>query len=173
MSYNIQAYTHQYLDSAATLYAQTYAVAGYNGLSGTDISREVIVDLSLRDDFVGVLALDADENVVGFAWGYGTPTNNPRITAPVIKYMGAQWVENTFMVDGFLLHFEHQHPDLAQSLLDQLTGDVQAASYERMRMRVNLPRVDDLLAVLYYNEWADLKSLAHVLWIGREIALSD
>lgn len=166
--YTIETYHHRYLDDAARLYEQVYGVSPYENRTAFDISREVIIDHTLRDSFIGVVALDDQDEVVGFAWGYNTP-NNPRITRIVSKRMGQEWVENTFMVEAFGIHFEHVHGDLGRLLHSGLIERVESEHYDRLRIRLDKPRMDNLPAILNDEGWQDLGGLAHVVWMGYTI----
>ncbi|MFP4324098.1 MAG: hypothetical protein ACLFTK_16710 [Anaerolineales bacterium] len=170
MSHTITAYTPRYLDSAARLYQQVYAVQPYENHGAFETSRDIIADQTERTDFIGVVAVDADDEVIGFAWGYGTPTHNPTIVKTVTKHMGAEWVDNTFMVEVIGMHFEHMSKDLAADLQNGLEQHVRQNAYDRMRVRLNIPRLDALTESLYENGWQKLKGLAHVVWLGKQLS---
>ena len=107
--------------------------------------------------------------MVGLAWGYDTPAHNKRITDIVKKRMGQEWVENTFMVEAFGMHYEHQTPELALLLHDGLEKRVREDEYARMRIRLNVPRLDTLTETLLEQDWRKLESLAHVVWMGKQL----
>lgn len=173
MTIQFITYDPNYLDATARLYEQTHTVPTYEDRTTFDVSREVIMNYWLRNNFIGVLAVDESAGeVVGFAWGYGTPVENKRITDTIIKRVGKEWVENTFMVEGFALHFEHQTPELAQTLHDTLIAHVQDDAYDRLRIRLHVPRLDTLTDTLQNRGWETLEGLTHpkmnhVLWMGK------
>lgn len=167
MAYTIISYHPHYLDSAARLYEHAYAVPTFEDRDAHTLSREIIIEHALRDSFIGVLAVNEDQEVIGLAWGYGTPTHNKRITDLVIKRMGREWVENTFMVEAFAMHFEHYSPDLARDLQAGLVQRVREDAYDRLRIRLNMPRLDKLIETLYEHGWQKLDGLAHVIWMGK------
>lgn len=172
MAYNIITHHHDYLDSAARLYEQYYNVHDHEQQSAYDTSVFLWIDNMRRDSFIGVLAVNEDQEVIGFMFGYDTPTTNPRMTEIIQKRIGPEWTENTFMVDGFAMHWEHHSPELAQRLHDGLLKRVQEAGYDRMRMRVEVPRLDSLQSVLNDSGWSEfeaLRGLSHLVWMGKEL----
>ncbi len=169
MPHTIIPYQARYLDSAARLYQQVYAVKPYENYGAFETSRDIVADQTRREDFIGVLALDDDDEVIGFAWGYGTPTHNATIVKTVTKHMGAEWVRNTFMVEVIGMHFEHGHKALAADLHNALEDEVRQNAYDRMRIRLNIPRLDSITETLYENGWRKLKGLAHVVWLGKHL----
>ena len=41
--------------------------------------------------------------------------------------------------------------------------------YERMRLRLDIPRLDNLDSILYEQAWQKLQALAHVVWLGKTL----
>jgi len=167
--YAIISYHNHYLDAAARLYEHAYAVPNGEKWDAFTLSREIVIGHALRDSFIGVLAVSDQQEIIGLAWGYATPTNNANITQPVIKLMGEKWVENTFMVEAFAMHFEHHSPALVAALHDGLVQRVQEQDFARMRIRLNIPRLDNLAELLAEHDWQRLKGMAHVMWLGKEL----
>ena len=159
----IISYHDHYFDAAAALYEHAYAIPAMEGRTGYDISRDVIRGHIQRDSFIGVLAITPAQEVVGIAWGYNTPTDNPRMTRIVEKRMGKQWIEDTFMVEAFAMRFDRTNEDLAAQLHQGLAKRVAEEDYQRMRMRLNIPRLDGLPDALFAHGWEKLDGLAHVI----------
>ncbi|NJL94870.1 MAG: hypothetical protein HC915_14705 [Anaerolineae bacterium] len=161
----------QYLDSAAELYAYAYAVqqAPETELGPTGFSREVIVQHALRDSFLGVLAVDEQERVLGFAWGYASPNKPSRLTELVHKRLGTQWTEDTFVMEAFAIHPGWQGEAMEDALVTALTHLAEDAKYQRVRTRLERARMDALPATLHQQGWQELNSLAHVVWYGKQL----
>jgi len=158
-----------YLDAAASLYERSYPVPQYGDLTAHDISREVIGGHVMRDSFIGVLAVDVDQQVIGLAWGFAFPHDNPRLKQLAVKRLGAEWTENTFVIEAFAVHPDHVESDLAEQLYDGLLSRVQENHYDRMRVRLEVARMDNILAVLAVQGWDQLQRLPHVVWMGKQI----
>jgi hypothetical protein len=170
MAYNIITHHKAYLDSAARLYQQHYNVRDHEDHNAYDTSVFIWIDHMQRESFIGVLAVNEDQEVIGFMFGYDTPDTSPRMTEIIHKRLGAEWTENTFMVDGFAMHWEHGSPELAQRLHDGLLKRVQEAGYARLRMRVEVPRLDGLQPMLESSGWQEfeaLRGLPHLVWMGK------
>jgi len=170
LPYQVIGYHHFYLESAASLYQQAYAVPDGERFNSYELSREIVVDHSLRDSFLGVLAINADQQVIGFAWGYAAPTNHPRISEIIRKRLGQEWLDSTFVIEGFAMHFEHGDSLMIKALFGQLLRRAQNEGYQRVRMRINIPRFDDLPRHLGEAGWEVLQGLSHVLWMGKRLA---
>lgn len=160
-----------YLDSAAHLYERCYPVPTYGELTAHDISREVIVGHAMRDSFIGVLAVDEEQRVIGFAWGFGSPNDNTRLRDLVVKKLGQEWVENTFVVEAFALHPDYVDTDLGEQIHAGLLSRVQENHYDRIRIRLEAARMDRLPDTLKEQGWDHLQSLAHVMWLGKSISV--
>ena len=166
MASNIITFNWHYLDKAAELYRFAYAVPTTGEFSPQEISREVIIGHVMRDSFIGVLAVDDEQNVIGLAWGYASPNDNERLRNLVVKKLGQEWVENTFVVEAFAVHSDHYKSDLAQRLHEGLKQRVQENNYDRMRIRLESARKDNIPETLLQEGWRKLQSLAHVSWMG-------
>ena len=164
----ISYHTH-YLDAAARLYEHAYAVRPYEEKTAFEISREIVQGHVDHEGFVGVLAINEQQEVVGLAWGYDTPTHNQRMTEIIAKRMGAEWLEDTLLVEAFAMHFDDHSPELAMQLNDGLAERAAEDGYARMRVRLDLPRLDNLDKVLQDHTWQELQSLAHVMWMGTTL----
>jgi hypothetical protein len=165
----IISYHDHYFDAAAALYEHAYAIPPMEGRTGYDISRDVIQGHIKRDSFIGVLAVTPSQEVIGMAWGYDTPADNTRMTRIVEKRMGKQWIEQTFMVEAFAMRFDRLSEELAAQLHDGLAKRVAEEDFQRMRMRLNMPRLDGLPDALYAQGWEKLDGLAHVIWLGKTL----
>jgi hypothetical protein len=166
---SIISYHDHYFDAAAALYEHAYAIPPMEGRTGYDISRDVIEGHIQRDSFIGVLAVTPSQEVVGMAWGYDTPADNARMTRIVEKRMGKQWIESTFMVEAFAMRFDRLSEELAVQLHDGLAKRVAEEDFQRMRVRLNMPRLDGLPDALYAQGWEKLDGLAHVIWLGKTL----
>ena len=162
-------YQNHYLDAAARLYEHAYAVRPYEDKSAFEISREIVQGQVDHEGFVGVLVIDDHQEVVGLAWGYDTPSHNKRMTEIITKRMGAEWVQDTLLVESFAMHLDHHSPELAAHLNDGLAKRAAEDGYARMRVRLDIPRLDNLDKVLHENAWQKLQALAHVVWLGRTL----
>jgi hypothetical protein len=167
----IISYHPHYLEAAARLYQQAYALRDYDQFDAFETSLHILMDYTRRESFIGVLALTAEQEVIGWASGFATPADNPRMAAIISKRIGPQWLEQCFMIESFATHFEHQSPALSQTLHAGLLKRVREAGYLRARMRVDVPRLDHLEASLQAAGWAEfaaLSGLPHVKWYGQE-----
>jgi len=159
-----------YLDSAASLYERVYPVPNYGEHTAHDISREVIVGHVMRDSFIGVLAVNENQEVIGLAWGFAAPNDNTRLRELVIKKLGKEWVENTFVIEAFALDPDYAHTDLGERLHTGLMDRVKESNYERMRVRLEIARMDRLPQTLVEQGWATLQALPHVVWMGTQVS---
>jgi|GEM_PF-5327464 len=166
--YTIVPYDHKYIDNVARLYEQVYSVKPWENATALEVSRSVIIEHTLRDTYLGLIALDEQDDVVGFVWGYDTP-KNANIIRIVTKRMGAEWVEDTFLVEAFGVHFEHANTELTATLQQALIQTVQAQDFARLRIRIDTPRMDNLPSILQDKGWQELGALAHVKWMGYNI----
>ena len=114
------SYQNHYLDAAARLYEHAYAVRPYEDKTAFEISREIVQGQVNHDGFVGVLVINDQQDVVGMAWGYDTPTKNKRMTEIVAKRMGAEWLQNTLLVEAFAMHMNEHSPEMAVQLHEGL-----------------------------------------------------
>ncbi|MBZ0304540.1 MAG: GNAT family N-acetyltransferase [Anaerolineae bacterium] len=163
----IAAFQLRYLDSAARLYQHAYAVPEMVNLTPEEASREIIVGHHLRESFIGSLALDDHQKVIGLAWGYEIPAKNEGLLRRVAKSLGQEWIEKTFVIEAFAVHHEHYNSDIAHQLHGDLTQRIQEAGYERVRVRLDTARMDNVPEVLLNEGWQILQRLPHVMWLGR------
>lgn len=157
----------RYLDSAARLYRHAYAVPELPDRTSEEASREIIVGHHLRSSFLGSLALDDHQKVTGLAWGYEIPARNEDLIRRISKSLGPEWVEKTFVIEAFAVHHEHYGSDIAQRLHHDLIERVKSAGYERVRVRLEVARMDNIPEVLLNEGWEVLQRLPHVMWLGR------
>lgn len=169
--HNIIPFHVHYLDAAAHLYQQAYAVPAAEDavISPLEMSREVIVGHWQRPDFAGVLAVDAAQSVNGFAWGYRAMQDNSRLTQLVVKKLGPEWVENTFVLEAFAVAYDALQQGLEAQLYEKLLQQIHEAGYDRVRMRLELARMDSLADVLEAEGWDELQRLSHVVWVGKNL----
>lgn len=163
----IVEFDFRYLDSAARLYRHAYAVPEYEHMTGEEASREIIVGHQVRSSFIGSLAVDEHHKVIGLAWGYEIPAKNERLTQLITKALGEQWVNKTFVVDAYAVHHEHLGSDIAELLHHDLTERVKNAGYERVRVRLDIARMDNIPEVLQNEGWQILQRLPHCVWLGK------
>ena len=162
----------EYLQSAAELYAFHYDVKMAGNTEYADpieLSREVIVNHALRESFIGVLAIDADAKVQGFAWGYASPTGKSRLTQLVHKRLGEQWTDDTFVMEAFGIHPNWYQSEMSEALITALSALVEDDEYKRLRTRIERARLDNLPQALDSQGWEELNGLGHVVWLGKEI----
>lgn len=157
----------RYLDSAARLYRHAYAVPEMPNMSSEDASREIVVGHHMRNTFIGSLAVDEHQKVIGLAWGYEIPTQNERLTQLIVKALGQEWVEKTFVVEAYAVHHEHFGSEIAQLLHHDLTERIKEAGYERVRVRLDIARMDNIPDVLTEAGWQVLQRLPHTIWFGK------
>jgi hypothetical protein len=159
-----------YLDSAARLYMRAYGVRPYENMTAEDISREVIVNHQMRDSFIGSVAVDDKHRVVGFIWGYDTPTENERMMKLVEKSLGKEWTEHTFIVEALAIHPDFAEDEaLARRMHDAFVDRLREESYQRVRTRMDVARMDSLPMTLQDAGWDILQRLPHVMWLGMTI----
>lgn len=171
-NYTIISHHHHYLEGAARLYEHAYALKDApEGLNAYETALSIVVSNWQRESFVGVLAVTAEQEVIGIAYGFETPQDEAsRVNQIIRKRLGVEWVENTFMLEVFGMHFEHRSPELAEALHTGLMARVREAGFMRARMRLELPRLDGLEKTLLDNGWAEfeeLKGLPHLKWLGK------
>lgn len=157
----------RYLDSAARLYQHAYAVPEIANLTPEEASREIIVEHQLRDSFIGSLALDDHQKVIGLVWGYEIPAKNAGLLRRVTKTLGQEWAEKTFVIEAFAVHHEHYDSDIAHQLHEDVAQRIREAGYERVRVRLDAARMDNIPEVLLNEGWQILQRLPHVMWLGR------
>jgi hypothetical protein len=153
------------------LYEHAFAVPNSGEHSGFILSREIIITNFLKDSFIGVLAINPEEEVIGLAYGF-QPRDDAHRSQIIAKRIGAEWLEKVFMIDAFGMHFQQHSPELAIALHDALVERVKTQGYQRLRTRIYIPRLDNLHGILAEQGWETfdaLSGLSHVMWMGKTL----
>lgn len=170
MTYTIISFHKHYIPAAAHLYQRVFGVRHIEDQTPQSISESVIEKQAQRESFIGVLAIAENQEVIGMAWGYDTPTHNERIIEIVQKKMGQAWVEHTFVVEVFAVLPEQTSPELIADVHEGLEKRVAEEGYKRMRVRLERARLDNIPQRLQNaHGWVELQALPHVIWYGKEI----
>jgi ribosomal protein S18 acetylase RimI-like enzyme len=125
-------FEEKYRNSLVKLYIEIWKEPPWNEFFWTPelVNEDINFGLSQKD-FVGILAINPNEEVIGFTWGYKLPLEKFPFLKNVVE-------EKTFYIDELGVRADYRKRKIGTLLTNKLTEEVVKLGYETLVLRTDV-----------------------------------